>query len=89
VLHYHGTPIIAISELYRGWSGFGNRHVSNFPLKGAQALYKVRREHTDGHIFECLECRRWSVGAGWVFCSRKCRLAHRAEQAREHRATGI
>jgi hypothetical protein len=91
VLHYRGTPIIAITGLYRSWQGFGNRHVSNFPIPGSQALYKVFQAAQgwmprDDHIFECLECRRWSVGAGWVFCSRQCRLAHRAEATRDRRA---
>ena len=89
VLHYRDNPIIAITALYRGWPGWGNRHVSNLPIVGSQALYKVlraaRERDPKGHyIFECLKCRRWSIG-GLVFCSRKCRLAHRAEEARKRR----
>jgi ribosomal protein L24E len=87
VLHYQGTPIIAINQMIR-WRGFGNRHVGPFPTddKARAAMRSAGYFVGMGdHLFECAECRRWSVSRAFVFCSRKCRLAHRAEQARERR----
>jgi hypothetical protein len=90
-LHYRGVPIIAIAELPAPWSGYGNRYVSAWPPKGVWALNDAHKQlgepwwRRDNNVFECLECRRWSVGAAWVFCSHRCRRAHRTAQARERR----
>jgi len=91
-LLYRGAAIIALTDLPKAWQGFGNRHVSSFPIKALWALNDARKESGErrysgrhDHIFECQHCRRWAVGAGWVFCSRRCRLAYRAEQARDRR----
>jgi hypothetical protein len=90
VLHYQGTAIVPLTK-FHCWQGYGNRQVGVFPLEGhwvLRPLLEQRREawwRPHRHLFECLQCRRWSVRAGWVFCSRKCRLEYRAEQARERR----
>jgi hypothetical protein len=86
VLHYQGTPIIAINQLHR-WQGYGNRHVGMLPREAGWALTAAGgfHHHGDDHLFECTECRRWSVSRAFVFCSRKCRLTYRAAQARERR----
>jgi hypothetical protein len=91
-LLYRGSAMIALTDLPKAWQGFGNRHVSNFPITTLWKLNDTRKELGErryrgrhDHIFECQCCRRWAVGAGWVFCSRRCRLAYRAEQAREKR----
>jgi hypothetical protein len=88
-LLYRGAEIIALTDLPKAWQEFGNRHVSSFPLKGLWALNDARKQLGErrysgryDHIFECQQCRRWAIGAGWVVCSRECRLAYRAEQAR-------
>jgi hypothetical protein len=93
VLHYKGTPIIAIDRLEPGWSGFGNRYVRMFPHADALIDWRAARHAGLGtsigdHLFECAHCRRWSVGRAYAWCSRACRLAAHAEQARERRAAG-
>lgn len=89
VLHYQGTPIIAIDRLKPGWASFGNRYVMMFPhadqLIDSRAARKAGLTGYPDHLFECARCRRWSAGRTYAWCSRACRLAARAEQARERR----
>jgi hypothetical protein len=82
VLHYAGTPIIAIDRLHPGWPSYGNRYVMAFPNEAMTAARKASLAY-DRHLIECATCRRWSTTGRLVFCSRKCALKARADEARE------
>jgi hypothetical protein len=88
VLHYAGTPTIAINRLRPGWPGYGNRYVMAFPRiddvsPEAQAMRLGRGVGT--HLIECATCRRWSITRRLVYCSPKCALKARADEVRARR----
>ena len=86
VLHYAGIPIISIDQLHPGWPSYGNRYVMAFPH--IDAWLPVAREtglsqgYGGNHLIECACCRRWSITRRLVYCSRKCELKARADEAR-------
>jgi hypothetical protein len=88
VLHYAGIPIIAINQLHPGWPRYGNRYVMAFPHEAMTAARKAGLDY-DRHLIECATCRRWSTTRRLVFCSRKCTLKARADEARAQRMRSV
>jgi hypothetical protein len=90
VLHYAGIPIIAIDRLHPGWPSYGNRYVMAFPrideaMRAARDAGLCKGLGYCNHLIECAYCRRWSITRRLVFCSRKCTLKARADEARAQR----
>jgi hypothetical protein len=88
VLSYAGIPIIAINRLHPGWPSYGNRYVMAFPHID-EVMPAARDAGLFGygnHLIECAYCRRWSITRRLVFCSRKCALKARADEARALRS---
>ena len=86
VLHYAGTPIIAINRLHPGWPSFGNRYVMAFPNLD-DVSPEARADLAWGlnvgrHLIECATCRRWSITDRLVYRSAN-RAQTRADEARE------
>ena len=85
VLHYAGTPIIAIDRLQPGWPSYGNRYVMAFPHtnEAMTAAHKAGLGYYSKHLIECATCRRWSITRRLVYCSTKCARKAYANDARE------
>lgn len=89
-LNYGDIPVIAIDQLHPGWPNFGNRYVMAFPIHDVTTAARdagLLMGIGGSHLIECACCRRWSVTRRLVFCSRKCQLATRANEARERRTS--